>query len=333
MGLLELILVIAVVGGIVAVLLPTFRGAAADARSDEARRARGPVATGEGGGGGGGAKAVRALEERRRAVIESLSEIEADRDAGNLSQPDYERQRRRYEREAAAVLLELEAAQRSTEVAVTDREAQVAAQRGRGRVPAALGWALAGIGFGSLALVILSGSLGTRGEGEVMTGTVPGSGAQEQTRQRGALVPIDTARLAALERMVAEDSSNVESLVELSDLYLATQQFDEVARLSMKALAMDSTNPGALTNVGMVLAASGHREDGIEAFDHALETDPDFARALLFKGIITFQSKDFRTAIDAWEHYLRVAPPEANITRVEAMLEGARMAAAGQPEP
>ncbi len=87
------------------------------------------------------------------------SEIEADRDAGNLSQPDYERQRRRYEREAAAVLLELEAAQRSTEVAVTDPEAQVAAQRGRGRVPAALGWALAGIGFGSLALVILSGSL------------------------------------------------------------------------------------------------------------------------------------------------------------------------------
>ena len=136
MGLLELILVIAVVGGIVAVLLPTFRGAAADARSDEARRARGPVATGRGegggGGGGGGAEAVRALEERRRAVIESLSEIEADRDAGNLSQPDYERQRRRYEREAAAVLLELEAAQRSTEVAVTDPEAQVAAQRGRG---------------------------------------------------------------------------------------------------------------------------------------------------------------------------------------------------------
>ncbi|MEE9156480.1 MAG: type II secretion system protein, partial [Gemmatimonadota bacterium] len=208
MGLLELILVIAVVGGIVAVLLPTFRGAAADARSDEARRARGPVA-----------EAVRALEERRRAVIESLSEIEADRDAGNLSQPDYERQRRRYEREAAAVLLELEAAQRSTGVAVADREAQVPAQRGRGRIPAGLGWALAGIGFASLALVILSGSLGTRGEGEVMTGTVPGSGAQEQTRQRGALVPIDTARLAALERMVAEDSSNVESLVELSDLY------------------------------------------------------------------------------------------------------------------
>ena len=146
----------------------------------------------------------------------------------------------------------------------------------------------------------------------------------------GALVPVDMERLAVLERMVAEDSSNVESLVELSDLYLATQQYDEVARLSMKALAMDSTNPGAFTNLGMMLAASGHGEDGIEAFDRALETDPDFARALLFKGIITFQNRDFQAAVDAWEHYLRVAPPEANIGRVEAMLEGARMAASGQ---
>ena len=100
MGLTELLLVLAVGGGIVAVLFATFKGAAADAGSGEAAETLAAAVPEE----------SAEFEGRRRAVVGALEEIELDREAGNLSETDYERMRRRYEREAASILQERSAA-------------------------------------------------------------------------------------------------------------------------------------------------------------------------------------------------------------------------------
>ena len=325
MGATELLLVIAVLGGIIAVLLPTFRGASDEARSNHP----GHINAGE--MESSGSRSARDLEERRRAVVESLVEIEADLEAGNLNQTDYNKQRQRYERQAAAVLREIGSLERSG--ASTGGQSAAARPASSGRFPSALGWVGVGVGFAAIAFVAMSGALSPRGEGEILTGTVPGSSRGGSSAQGRALVPTDMQRLAALERDVAADSNDVEALVELGHLYLSTQRFGEVAQVSMRALSLDSTNPGALTHLGMMLSAEGRNDGAMEAFNLALSRDADFPEALLYKGIISFQSRDFQTATDSWEHYLRVAPPEANVGRVEAMLGAARQAAASQPAP
>ena len=65
MGLTELLLVLAVGGGIVAVLFATFKGAAADAGSGEAAEML----------AAGAAEEYAEFEERRRAVVSALEDI------------------------------------------------------------------------------------------------------------------------------------------------------------------------------------------------------------------------------------------------------------------
>ncbi len=334
MGLTELLLVVAIGGGIIAVLYPTLRGAAQEARAeaDHAARSRSVSDLRE--------RLELDLDERRRAVLRSLEEIDADREAGNLSEADYKALRRRYEREAALVLAQLDAAEPA---ARTERSAEAGVPTpARWRVPGAVSWVAGIAAFAALSVVVLTSSLRPRAEGDTITGTIPGVGGPGgpggpgepgEPGNAGSLVPIDVERMAALEEIIAADSSDVESLVELGHLYLASQRFREVAQLSMKALSLDPHTPGALAHLGMVLVAADHSDEALTSFDRALEIDPHFAEALLYRGIVSFRAGDFEGAVESWERYLAVAPQDADLSRVRAMLQGARQAARVPGEP
>ncbi len=82
--------------------------------------------------------------------------------------------------------------------------------------------------------------------------------------------------------------------------------------------------------MGMLLVSVEHMDEGLAAFDRALEADPDFAEALLFKGMMAFRNQDFTAATEAWERYLNVAPADADVARIQAMLEMARQSARQQ---
>lgn len=328
MGLTEFLLVVAVGGGIIAVLYATFRGAAQEA-GIERRPATGGVT------GDPIDRELAEFEERRRGVGEALGEIETDRAAGNLSDADYEEMRGRYTREAA-LLDERIVAQRR---AVRDQESApdaapvtAAPARGRAGFPAWLGWSAGVVGFLALAWLVMSTALRPRGEGDTITGSLPGQDMGAGSAGP-AVMDVDMDRLRALEAMVAEDSSNVEALAELGHLYLALQRYGDVAAVSMKALEQDPDNPESLTHLGMVLISVDHLEEGMDAFDRALEADPDFAEALLFKGMIAFRNQDFGAAARAWERYLEVAPPDADVDRIRGMLEMARQNAGTGDSP
>jgi cytochrome c-type biogenesis protein CcmH/NrfG len=76
------------------------------------------------------------------------------------------------------------------------------------------------------------------------------------------------------------------------------------------------------------------------SFDRALAIDPDFGEALQFKGMVAFIQRDYQTAVEAWQRYLDVVPPDEVAPRIRGMLEAARVnlgstaapQAEGQPE-
>lgn len=321
MGLTELLLVLAVGGGIVAVLFATFKGAAADAGSGEAAETLAAVVPEE----------SAEFEERRHAVVRALEEIEVDREAGNLSAADYEKMRRRYEREAASILQERSAV--GGAAAAADAAKAVAARPASGsRWRVALGWTGGAVGFVAIAWLAMSSALRPRGEDGSITGSIPG-GDGGGAQRGGALMAVDMERLAELEGIVAADSNNVGALVELARLYITTQQLNEATRVSLKAIALDPENPGAHTYIGMVLVSIDHVEDGLSSFERALDADADFPDALMFKGMISFQMGNYEAAIGVWEHYLEVAPPEAKLERIRGMLEAARAEVEEQSAP
>ncbi|UCC82573.1 MAG: hypothetical protein JSW46_16600 [Gemmatimonadota bacterium] len=320
MGPTEFLLVVAVGGGIIAVLFATFKGAAGDADARPAKTADRVSSDG----------ARTELDERYEAAVRSLEEIEADHDSGNLSDADYGELRRRYETEIAHLERELGLAAGRAGAPRGETVNSAVAVPERSWVPAAVGWSAAGIAFAALAYLVLSTALRPRVGDDSITGSIPG---QEMGASMGVPVAdVDMERLRSLEEIVAGEPQNLEALVELGHMYLRLQRYDELNFVTQAALAIDPNHPEVLTHLGMLLFSMDHPEGVLPMFDQALAIDPDFAEALQFKEMVSFMRGDYATAVEAWEHYLEVVPPDQGSPRIRAMLEAARASLSGAPE-
>jgi len=318
MGMTELLLVVAVGGGILAVLFSTLKGAASEAET---------AAAGEGAASRAEAEGVSEewaeLEDAKEATLRSLEEIEEDFEAGNLSQSDYESLRGRYESEVARLDKQLGGVKAPSDATSARTERASAGQRSW--VTSAVGWTAGAVAFVAIAWLVMSQALRPRVGDDSMTGSLPG-----QDSRSSAGVPVadvDPERLAALESMVRDEPNNVEALVELGHLYLRLQRYDELAVVTQQALVLDPENAEALTHMGMLLFSMQHAEGVMPSFDRALAVDPDFPEALQFKGMVAFMNQDYATAAEAWEHYVEVVPPDEVPPRIAAMLEAARASA------
>jgi cytochrome c-type biogenesis protein CcmH/NrfG len=65
--------------------------------------------------------------------------------------------------------------------------------------------------------------------------------------------------------------------------------------------------------------------NALTAINQATRLDPKLPEAWLFKGMILMAGKqDQKGAVEAWEHYLTIAPPDADTTRIATMVRGFR---------
>lgn len=311
MGMTEFLLVVAVGGGIIAVLTATFRGAASDATGQERPgHVRAP-------GRDDGAR--RELEDSRLAAVRSLEEIEADFETGNLSETDYRSLKRRYEKEVESLDQRLAAAAPAAGQGESERQRTPARS---GSWMTTLGWIAGAVAFVALAWLVMSQTLSPRSEGGTITGSLPG---QPQGMPSGAPVAdVDMERLAELQRLVAGDPNNVEALDELGHMYLTLQSYPELSEVTQRALSINPEDPEALTHLGMLLFSTSHPQGVMESFDRALQVDPDFGEALQFKGMVAFIRRDYETAVEAWQRYIDVMPPDQVAPRIRGMLEAAR---------
>jgi cytochrome c-type biogenesis protein CcmH/NrfG len=321
MGMTEFLLVVAVGGGILAVLFSTLKGAAGDSEADSASReaVQATVASAE----------RSEIEDRMQAALRSLEEIEADFESGNLSESDYAGLRARYQAEVAD--LEQQLGEIATPSIAAERSERAVAG-GKSGKSSALGWAAGVVAFVALAWLVMSQALSPRTEDGSITGSIPGQSMGASGAAAGVPVAeVDPQELAALEAVIAENPTDVEALVGLGHLYLRMGRNDELADVTQRALALEPENPEALTHMGMLLFSMQHPEGVMPSFDRALAADPDFPEALQFKGMVAFMRQDFPTAVEAWDRYVAVVPPEEVSPRIKAMLESAR-ASAGAAE-
>ncbi len=324
--------------------LSASRRRADDRPPDPARRAGGGGGEREPGRRDGARRAEPAQEaesllERKARALAALREIEANRAEGNLSEEDYASLRREYEAEAAAILRKLDEGREGGEVAKgrvpSEAGAAETATAGPRRRSSGLVWGVGVVVFTIVVGIALAQAIRPRGPdgsitgNEIAGGGSPMGGGMGGAMGGGSLVPLDASRIPGLEARLQKDSADLEALVELSHAYIAMQRFREAANLSMRALRIEPRNARAMTHLGVVLWANGELETALQAFNHAIEWDPELPEPYLFKGLVSFAGlQDFQGAIEAWQRHLALAPPDANPDRVRGMLEGARRAAA-----
>ncbi|MBI1958563.1 MAG: hypothetical protein HYS36_04965 [Candidatus Rokubacteria bacterium] len=90
-------------------------------------------------------------------------------------------------------------------------------------------------------------------------------------------------------------------------------------------LKRDPRNVDAMTHLARIVAIGGHGDSALETFGKALQIDPNYAPAYLYRGQVLYEVKqDSPGAIKAWERFLVLVPKGEEHEQVKALIEKAR---------
>ena len=232
--------------------------------------------------------ALADLEEQRRFLLQSLRDLDAEHEAGDIDEVDYRTLKDDYTARAATVLH-----------AIDERKSGLAQQQRGARHRRSTKWtalvvaAVVGLAIGGGVLV--AATSGERVPGQTATGNVP-SNVNDQ--------------LAAAQQDIAQGKA-----VDALKLY------DQV-------LKQDPRNAQALTFRGWILESANLHDQALGSLNKALAADPSFAMAHYFKGAVLFEGKgDPAAAVKEFEAFLASNPPPDAAKTAQDALNQAKQAA------
>lgn len=271
-------------------------------------RARPALGSNEGGRPG---EELVVLRSQRDFLLRSIEDLDRERAAGELSEPQYQRLLDTYTAQAAQVLRRLEEGLGDDQAA----EAPPSTSGPRWRRP------LVGLGLAGLAAVaglLLASALGLRGPGETITGNEQSRDPRSVTLQRAIEQrPDDPLARTAYARFLLTAGEPVEAL----------RQFDEAARL-------DPANAEALAYGGWIVFLGGLADEALPRLDAAVARQPDYPDAHFFRGMVLLQGKgDQAGATEELQTYLDLAPQSPLAAQVRTVLAELQPAPVGAEEP
>jgi len=114
-------------------------------------------------------------------------------------------------------------------------------------------------------------------------------------------------------------------MLEAARQSLFAGHYREAIAAYQAVLKRDPKNVDALTHLGLIVAVGGHSDAALESLGKALDLDPDYAPAHLYRGQILYEVKqDYRGAIQSWEKFLALVPQGEDRTRVSRLIQQAK---------
>jgi tetratricopeptide (TPR) repeat protein len=260
------------------------------------------------------------LEEEKAALYRALRELEFDHEAGHLSDADHESLRERYETRAAALITELDALGRATVGRKSPAMAPARPQEPAARVA----WTRQPVVLAAGAAVL------------VIFGVIIGVYASRFTEPDqtmpppGSRLPVPGGSPVGLPNTALEPSKPIPPEMLAGMLRAARQslfdgRYSEAIAAYQAVLKRDARNVDALTHTALIVALAGHADTALETIDRALDIDPKYAPAYLYRGQVLFEQKqDYGGAVKSWERFLTLVPKGEDHDRVVALVETAR---------
>jgi cytochrome c-type biogenesis protein CcmH/NrfG len=148
--------------------------------------------------------------------------------------------------------------------------------------------------------------------------------------QSEAPARFDESRAAALKAAIEKNKNDVESRVQLGDLYFDAERFSDATVWYQAALEIDPKNVNASTDLGIAYYYMNQADRALQQFERSLGLDPRHTKTLLNIGIVrAFGKQDLDGAARVWQQVIDLAPdsPEAGMAR--QALQGLRSAHPG----
>jgi cytochrome c-type biogenesis protein CcmH/NrfG len=130
------------------------------------------------------------------------------------------------------------------------------------------------------------------------------------------------SQIQTLKEIVKKDPKNLPAWVELGNLYFDTDQPKEAIEAYSQYLAVKPDNPDVRTDMGIMYRKLGQFDKAIEEFRRAAQSDPKHVNSRYNIGLVLLHDKqDIKSAIKAWEDYLKVDPNSERAQRIRAQIE------------
>jgi tetratricopeptide (TPR) repeat protein len=138
-------------------------------------------------------------------------------------------------------------------------------------------------------------------------GAAPAAGREE------AKGPADPDEVRTLESLAARDKQNLQARIELGNLLMDHEQYEDAARWYREATALKPDNNDVRVDLGACLLNLGNAADALAEFDRALQSDPGHKKALFNKGLALMQSGRAQEAAVVWDGLLKRYPGDPQL--------------------
>lgn len=186
---------------------------------------------------------------------------------------------------------------------------------------------------GSLFGLIIGWVLGTQNATGTARNAAPVAQAAPATAAAPAAqqpVPLDPARVQALQTVAEGDPKNVESRVQLGNLFFDAEQYPQAITWYEQALKLNPADTNVSTDLGVAYYYTNQPDRALAQFDHSLGNDPRHIKTLLNVGIVrAFGKNDLAGAAKAWEEVVAISPDSPEGQAAKKGLEGVKNAGAG----
>ena len=253
------------------------------------------------------------LDRRAQSLIEQLKELVADKH--NLSPEQFEAEKSRLEREAAAAL---RARDEYRQKKKPGKQGGAQAPAPGQAAPAPTGFAaknpqLVGALWGA-GIVVFFGALGyllvaeqrPREEGMEASGRVPPNSVPPQQQ----MPPQEDAQLAEAKERLRNDPTDLEAAGFVSHEMIRNRQLDEAEKVTKRALAVDPFHIESRVHLGVLNAIRGDVAQAEQELLELANTWPGAQEALLFLGFINLQTGNRGKALEYFERFSVEVPGE-----------------------
>jgi cytochrome c-type biogenesis protein CcmH/NrfG len=160
------------------------------------------------------------------------------------------------------------------------------------------------------------------------------SAVQQPAAQTPAAVPagqtprqLDEAQVRALQNAVQQNSGDVQSRVQLGNLYFDAERFQDAAKWYEEALKLNPKDVNVSTDLGVAYYSMSQPDRALQQFDQSLSIDSKHAKTLLNQGIVlAFGKRDLQGAAASWQKLIDVAPNSEEAATAKRALDGLKSA-------
>lgn len=185
---------------------------------------------------------------------------------------------------------------------------------------------------GSLFGLIIGWVLGTQnatGIGRVAAPAAQTAAAPAAAPGAQQPAPLDQARVQALQSLAENDAKDVQSRVQLGNMFFDAEQYPQSIAWYEQAIALNPADPNVSTDLGVAYYYTNQPDRALAQFEKSLATDPKHTKTLLNVGIVrAFGKNDLAGAAKAWEAVVAIAPDSPEGQAAKKGLEGVKNAGA-----